>query len=74
MAEQRHPDMQAWIASLTTEDVMTMLSAAVRNRDWLAVDGAVRLLAVKDPEKAQAVYDTLTAATGLAAAAAGTES
>lgn len=63
------PGMAAWIASLTTEDVLGLLSAALNRRDWLALEGAMKLLAVKDPELAQTVYDTM-----LATAAAGGES
>jgi hypothetical protein len=46
--------------SLTADQVMTMLSAALKNRDWLAVEGAMKLLALKDPEKAQAALDMMT--------------
>lgn len=56
------PGMAAWIASLTTEDVLGLLSAALNRRDWPAVGGAMKLLAVKDPETAQAVYDMMLAA------------
>jgi hypothetical protein len=52
-----------WIASFTAEQVMTGLSRAIGERDWLAVEGLMKILAVKDPEKAQAVYDALTIAT-----------
>ena len=54
------PSMREWMDSLTADQVMTMLSAALKNRDWLAVDGAMKLLAFKDPEKAQAVLAVLT--------------
>ncbi len=50
-----------WMDSLTAEDVMTLLSAALKDRDWLAVEGAMKLLALKDPEKAQAALDMMTA-------------
>ena len=68
-------EIRAWADSLTTEQIMTGVSRAIGDRDWLAVEGLVKLLAVKDPQAAQDVYDTLLAATamrsGVAAPAAG---
>ena len=52
-----------WIASLTAEQVLAGVSRAIGERDWLAVEGLMKILAVKDPRKAQAVYDVMTIAT-----------
>jgi hypothetical protein len=65
MADVRDSDpfeIRAWADSLTVEQVTAGIAAAIRDRDWLAVEGLVKLLALKDPEAAQAVYDTLSAA------------
>lgn len=62
--------MAEWIASTPTDDLMTILSAALRLRDWRGVEGAMKLLALKDPELAKTVYDTMLAAT---AAGGGTD-
>lgn len=55
------PEISAWIAGLTAEQIMTGISAAIKDRDWLAVEGLMKLLAIKDPESAQIVYDTMIA-------------
>ena len=52
-----------WIASLTAEQVLAGVSRAIGERDWLAVEGLMKILAVKDPCKAQAVDDVMTIAT-----------
>lgn len=74
-ADADAPDFRTWIASLTTEQVEAGIAKAIRKHDWQAVEGLIRILVIKDPERAQAVYDTLCIATALhdrnAATAAG---
>lgn len=53
-----------WIGTLTTDQVTAGISRAIQARDWQAVEGLMKILAVKDPRKAQAVYDVMMIATG----------
>jgi hypothetical protein len=57
-----------WIASLTAEQVMTGIARAIEARDWTAMEGLLKILAVKDPEKADAVYAALLIASARHAA------
>lgn len=56
-------DIRTWIASLTAERIEAGIASAIQKRDWQAVEGLIKILAIKDPERAQTVYDTLCIAT-----------
>jgi hypothetical protein len=47
------------IAAFTPDQVMAGIAAAIQARDWEAVEGLLKILAVKDPFQAQLVYDML---------------
>lgn len=53
------PGVKAWADSLTAEQVKACIPGAIADHDWLAVEGLLKLLAVKDPQAAQAIYDLM---------------
>lgn len=54
-----------WAASLTADDVLTLLHRSLEVGDMNGAAAAVRLLALKDPDAAQAVLDALDIASTL---------
>lgn len=70
-ADADAPDFRTWIASLTVRQIEAGVANAIQKRDWQAVEGLIKILAIKDPERAQTVYDTLCIATALHSRRAG---
>lgn len=52
-------DIARRLAALTPDQVMAGIGRAIEARDWEAVEGLLKILAVKDPWQAQMVYDML---------------
>ncbi len=48
-----------WAAALTPDQVLAIIHACLKDRDWPGLDCALKLLAVKDPDLAQATMDTM---------------
>lgn len=52
-----------WIATLTPERVLHGIALALKARDFEAVEGLLKIMAVIDPETAQVTYDSMLAVT-----------
>lgn len=50
---------QEWAARLSAADVETIFHAALRDHDMPGVVHSLRLLATKDPRRAQELYDLI---------------
>jgi hypothetical protein len=48
-----------WLASTTADDWVNVILGCLRAGDMHGVHAALRVLAVKDPQRAQDVYDTI---------------
>jgi 3-keto-L-gulonate-6-phosphate decarboxylase len=62
-----------WAASLTVADVDTILNRCVQQRDFTGLAAGLRLMAVKDPRRAEEWMDTLRLGVALGQARHGTE-
>lgn len=51
------------MSEFTDEQITDAIAAAIRDHEFHAIEGLIRLLALQSPSKAQEVYDLLTTGT-----------